>query len=389
MSLSSATRSTPQTSSAEAPEPAAQRLVSLDAFRGLTIALMIMVNNQGSGRDAYFQLRHADWHGWTLTDTVFPSFLWIVGVAITLSMGKRLSRGIPRPALLAQACRRAAILFLLGLAVYAFPDFNLETQRILGVLQRIAICYLAASAIFLYTNVRAQIGWLIGLLAAYWILMMVVPVPGYGPGRLDVEGNLAHYVDRLVLGRHNYAPTKDWDPEGLVSTLPAIATAIFGLLAGRLLSMRRPLAERTMRLFLLGCLLLAAGLISNRWMPINKKLWTDSFCLFMAGLDFVVYALFVQLVDGIGWRRPVRPFVIFGMNAITVYMVSEFVAEILDAVRVPSATGPVSLQRYLYHTLFVPLGSPANAALLYSLAFTAAMFVVAYFMYRRSWFLRV
>src|SRR5436190_9406760 len=208
------------------------RLVSLHAFRGATIALMVLVNNAGSGRDAYAPLDHAEWHGWTITDTVFPSFLWIVGVAITLSLGKRLAAGTPKSKLLAQAARRAAVLFVFGLLVYAFPHFNLGTQRILGVLQRIAICYLIASAIFLYSGVRAQILWIVGLFTAYWMMMTLIPVPGFGAGRLDVAGNLAHYVDHMVLGAHNYAHTKTWDPEGLVSTLPAIATALFGILAG-------------------------------------------------------------------------------------------------------------------------------------------------------------
>ena len=154
------------------------RLVSLDAFRGATIALMVLVNNAGSGRDSYRELEHAEWHGWTITDTVFPSFVWIVGVAITLSLGKRLAAGIPKSQLIAQIARRAAVLFLLGLAVYAFPHFDLGTQRILGVLQRIAICYLIASVIYLYTGVRGQILWIVGLFAAYWMLMTLVPVPG-------------------------------------------------------------------------------------------------------------------------------------------------------------------------------------------------------------------
>src|SRR5215467_3499434 len=246
-------------SPARDPVPTTQRLVSLDAFRGAVMALMIVVNNNGSEHDAYAQLRHADWHGWTLTDTVFPSFVWIVGVAITLSLGKRLAAGVPRSRLLLTALRRAAILFVLGIAVYAFPHFDPSTQRILGVLQRIAICYLAASAIYLWCGVRGQIAWLAGLLAAYWLLMTYAPVPGFGSGRLDVAGNFAHYIDHLVLGTHNYRPTRDWDPEGIVSTLPAIATAIFGLLAGRLLQLRKSLSERTTWMFLTGALLIAAG----------------------------------------------------------------------------------------------------------------------------------
>ncbi len=366
----------------EKPVP---RLVSLDAFRGATIALMVLVNNAGSSRDSYRQLEHAEWHGWTITDTVFPSFVWIVGMAITLSLGKRLAAGVPKSRLMAQVARRAAVLFVFGLLVYAFPHFDLGTQRILGVLQRLAICYLVASAIFLFTGVRGQILWILGLFTAYWMMMTLIPVPGYGPGRLDVEGNFAHYIDALVLGPHNYTHTKTWDPEGVVSTLPAIATALFGVLAGRILRLRCGLPERTVWLFVTGSLLLAAGLICTAWLPINKKLWTDSFSLFMAGLDFIVFAIFAWFIDGLGWHRPARPFVIFGMNAIALYMISEGLAEFLDAVRV----GPISLQQQIYRACFVPLASPANASLLYSLAFVAVVYAAAYFLYRRGWFLRV
>ncbi|MCU1237017.1 MAG: hypothetical protein JWP63_4984, partial [Candidatus Solibacter sp.] len=294
--------------------------------------------------------------------------------------GKRLTAGIPKSALLPGIARRAAILFLLGLAVYAFPNFDPGTQRILGVLQRIAICYFAASLIFLYSGVRGQIMWIVGLLAAYWMMMTLIPVPGFGPGRLDVEGNFAHYIDQLVLGRHNYLQTKTWDPEGLVSTLPAIATALFGVLAGHVLRLRRPLAERTTWLFVAGSFLILAGILCSAWLPINKKLWTDSFCLLMAGLDFIVFAIFAWLIDGQGWRRPVQPLVIFGMNSIAIYMASEGLAELLDG---------AGWQQPIYRTIFAPLASPPNASLLYSLAFVAAMYVVAYLLYRRRWFLRV
>ncbi len=191
----------------EAPARAAaptERLVSLDAFRGATMALMVLVNNPGDEKQTYAPLLHAEWHGWTITDVVFPSFLWIVGVAITLSFARRLAAGTPPERLFRQALRRAAILFALGLFIYGFPYFDLQTQRILGVLQRIAICYLIASAIYLKTGVRGQIAWIGGLLGVYWLIMKLAPVPGVGAGRLDVEGNFAHYVDRIVLGRHNY-----------------------------------------------------------------------------------------------------------------------------------------------------------------------------------------
>jgi predicted acyltransferase len=365
---------------AGASPKAGQRLVALDAFRGAVMALMVIVNNAGSERDSYVQLRHAEWNGWTITDTVFPSFLWIVGVAITLSLGRRMGDGTSKPKLLRKVFRRSLILFALGLLIYALPDFNLSTQRIMGVLQRIAICYLVASAIFLSSGVRAQILWICGLMAAYWMLMTLVPTPGYGPGRLDVEGNFAHYVDRLLLGRHNYAPTKTWDPEGFVSTLPAIATTLFGVMAGRILRIRRSLPERIAWLFFAGNLLLVAGLIATAWMPINKKIWTDSFCLFMAGLDFVAFAILAWLIDWLGWQKPARPFVILGMNAIAIYLASEFAAGLLDA---------ANAHRFLYQKLFASLASPANASLLYSLAYTGLMFLLALVLYRRRWFLRV
>src|SRR5581483_10290572 len=193
--------------------PFSQRLTSLDVFRGATMALMVLVNDPG-GPVSYPPLEHSEWNGWTPTDVVFPSFLWIVGVALTISLGKRLAAGVSRSRLFAQMFRRAVILYILGLIVYAYP-FNLHTQRVLGVLQRIAICYLIAGSIFLVTKVRGQIIWIVSLLAAYWALMMWAPVPGYGSGHLDVEGNFAHYIDRIVLGSHNYHSTATWDPEGI------------------------------------------------------------------------------------------------------------------------------------------------------------------------------
>jgi len=356
-----------------------RRLVSLDVFRGATMALMVLVNNPGDGAHTYGPLQHADWNGWTLTDTVFPSFLWIVGVAITLSLGTRMEAGVARRHLFTQVLRRAAILYVLGLAVYAYP-FDLSTQRLLGVLQRIAICYLIASVIYMTTGLRGQLIWIVSLLAGYWIVMKLVPVPGYGAGDLAVDHNLANYIDRIVLGRHNYAGTKTWDPEGIVSTIPAIATTLFGIMAGHILRMRRELSERTTWLFVIGNILIALGLIADILLPINKKLWTSSFSVFMAGLDFVVFAICLWLVDGCGLKRAVKPLVIVGMNAITVYMISELLDEALSALH---------WRQPLYHAVFTPLASPFNASLLYAMAYTLLMWLIAYGMYRRGWFWRV
>ena len=346
----------------QAAPAAGGRLVSLDAFRGATIALMILVNTAGMFRQQYAPLRHAEWHGWTITDTVFPSFLWIVGVSIALA----------RPKSVAAILRRGAILFALGLFLYGVPQFDVSTWRILGVLQRIAICYVAAALVHRYLGVGTQIVCTAALLLLYAALM--------SQGTLDVEGNFAHSVDRVVLGAHNYSETKTWDPEGIVSTLSAIATALFGLLAGSLVRKPLSLAERTTWMFLTGNALIVAGLIADAWMPINKKLWTASFTLFMAGLDYAALAACLWLMDGRGYRRWARPFVILGMNAIAMYMLSELGEVLL------TMTG---WRMAIHDALFASWLSPNNASLAYSLAYTGLMLIAAFAMYRRNWFIRV
>ena len=378
----------PAGKSARATAPL-QRLLSLDAFRGATMALMVLVNTPGDERHVYWPLQHAKWHGWTPTDVVFPSFLWIVGVAMTLSLGRRLAAGTPRAKLFAQAARRAAILYALGVLNYVYPSFDLSTERLLGVLQRIAICYLVAAAIYLTTRVRGQIVWIVSLLTGYWLMMAFIPVPGYGAGRLDVAGNFAHYIDRIVLGSHNYLWTRTWDPEGIVSTLPAIATVLFGILAGHILQARRTLAERTTWLLLAGNLLIAAGLLCNFWLPINKKLWTSSFSLFMAGLDFAIFAAFLWCIDGLGRKRLAKPLVVMGMNAIAVYLLSEGLDQAFDWIHWTANGHAITLRSWLYANLFAGLASPFNASLLYACCYVLLMYLFAYVMYRRGWFFRV
>lgn len=356
------------------------RLVSLDAFRGATIALMILVNTPGDAGAAYWPLKHAEWHGWTPTDLVFPSFLWIAGVALTLAAERRLAAGVTRRDLFLQTARRALLLYAIGVFLCGFPHFDLATLRWMGVLQRIAICTLAGAAIWLTTGLRGRVAWIVGLLVTYWALMTLVPVPGFGAGRLDLEGNLAHYVDRVVLGAHNWVETKTWDPEGLVSTLPAIATFLFGTLAGSWLLDRRPLGERLAWLAAVGGGLVAVGLVCHQWMPINKKIWTSTFAIFMAGLDCLIYAVTAWLVDERGWRTPVKPLVILGMNSIAVYVAAELFDTMLYMANVRDA---------IYETAFVPFASAANASLLYACAYTLVMFAVAWGLYRRRIFIRV
>ncbi len=286
-------------------EPVQGRLVSLDVFRGATIVGMILVNNPGSWAHVYPPLEHADWHGWTPTDLIFPFFLFIVGVAIHLAYTKRLARGASRSALVRKAVKRSAILFGIGLFMAAFPVVQIDPTfewlrpelgelRIMGILQRIALCYLAASILFLYARPRTRMYWMGGLLLAYWGALTPVPVPGYGAGMLDVpKATLPAYVDRLILGTEHLWTGADqmWDPEGLLSTLPAIVTTLIGLWTGRLLLSEERPHTKVATLFVRGSLLVVGGYVWNWAFPINKSLWTSSYVLFTGGLAMCALAL--------------------------------------------------------------------------------------------------
>jgi predicted acyltransferase len=360
-----------------------ERLLSLDVFRGATIAAMILVNNPGDWTNTYPALLHVDWHGWTFTDTIFPFFLWIVGVAMTFSFAKRVERGDDRGRLWLHTLKRAALIFLVGLFLNGFPTYNLATIRIPGVLQRIAICYLAGATIFLFTKIRGQVIAIVALLAGYWMLMTLVPVPGFGPGVLTPEGNLSTWVDQRLFPGHMWSVTKIWDPEGSVSTLPSIATLLFGALAGHLLRSQKSAAEKAAWLMCAGALVAGAGTFLDHWMPINKKIWTTSFCLLMAGLASLCLGVWFWLLDVVKIERLIRytrPFAIYGMNAIAVYVMSGVLARIL---------GRTGASRWLWIHVFTPAASPMNASLLYALANVLVLYLVAYVMYRRGWFVRL
>jgi predicted acyltransferase len=366
------------------------RLVSLDVFRGATIAAMILVNNPGSEEASYAPLKHAEWHGWTFTDLIFPFFMWIVGVAMTMSFARRVERGDDRRRLFLHTLRRAACIFGLGLLLNGFPNYDVATWRIPGVLQRIAICYLIAAALFLVTKARGQTIAIVSLLAVYWLLMKVVPVPGYGAGVLEKHGNFAQWIDSLVLSGHMWSYTKTWDPEGIVTTLPAIATVLFGILCGHLLRTALSAAEKTAWMFTAGVTLIYAGVVLDVWLPINKNLWTSSFAVFMAGMAFTVFALCYWLIDCCGYKRWGTPFTIYGMNAITVYVISGVLAVTLMMIQWTGADGqPVSLHLWLFRNVFSQIASPINASLLFAIANVLVLYVVAYVMWRKKWFVRL
>lgn len=369
----------------------AQRLVSLDAFRGATIAAMILVNNSGSFSETYAPMLHVPWHGWAFADCIMPSFLWIVGVAMTFSFAKRVERGDSKPQLLLHALRRSAIIFALGIFLYLFPDFDFAHMRIPGVLQRIGICYIACSAIFLYSSWRGVVAWLVGCLAAYWIMMTTIPVPGYGPGVLTPMGNFSGYVDRLLLTGHMWRSGNEWDPEGTISTIPSIATMLFGVLAGYLLRRKQSREMAAGWIFLGGAFLVFLGTWLNHFMPINKMIWTVSFTVLMAGISSLTFACFYWLMDvhGLG-HRIAKPFVIFGMNAIVVYLFAGLMEEAFIRLKILSVGGEAfSVHRFLDEQVLSLFLSPQNVSIVYSVGMVLAAYGLAYLMYRKGWFVRV
>ena len=364
------------------------RMLSLDVFRGLTIAGMILVNNPGTWSHIYDPLEHAAWHGWTPTDFIFPFFLFIVGVSITLALGRRAEAVGRKGDLYRKIVRRSLIIFVLGLVLAGFPYFDLSTIRIPGVLQRIAVCYFFAAIIFLRTTWRTQAIVASALLLIYWVLMTLVPVPGFGAGDLRMEGNLAAYVDRKLLAGHTWKPL--YDPEGILSTIPAISTTLFGVLAGHLLRSRKGPAEKIAEMFVAGAAGVILGWAWNFWFPINKPLWTSSYVVFTAGMALQTLALCYWLVDVKGFRRWATPFVIFGVNALAVFFLSGIFARLLGLIKVAGPEGkPVSLQRFVFDNFFASWASPINASLAFAVCFVLFWLGLMAILYRRHIFIKV
>jgi predicted acyltransferase len=374
------------------------RLTSLDAFRGFTIAAMVLVNNPGDWGNLYPQLAHAKWNGWTFTDTIFPFFLFIGGVSMALSLGRLAAAGFDKPTLLRKLAVRALLIFLIGFALNLIPNFNFATMRIPGVLQRIAVCTLLAAPIVVYCSWRQQLGWIAALLATYSVLMLWVPVPGIGAGVLEPGKDIGAWLDRLVLGKHLWVQAKTWDPEGLVSTIPALCSQLVGVLAGRWLLSNTPRSEQTVWLLLAGLVLLALGSILDAiLMPINKSLWTPSYCLLMSGWALLAFAVFYWLLDvspSAALREAAgrwsRPFVIYGMNALFIFAMSGLIAKMLGFIKFTQPDGSLlPLGRMLYAPIRALPIAPVNTSLLYALLFNAFMFGIAWIMWRNKWFVKV
>jgi predicted acyltransferase len=397
-----------------------ERLVSLDVFRGVTVAGMLLVNDPGSWGAIYSPLEHAQWHGWTPTDLIFPFFLFIVGITTHLSLSARRARGDSDGRLVTQVLRRGALIFAFGFFLNGFPFFDpapghfwssvvdrfgmspvtheslMGTIRILGVLQRIALAYAFGALLSLRTTARQQVVMVTVLLLGYWLLLTLVPVPGEGViGALVLDAparTLAAHVDRAVLGSHIYNGTKLWDPEGILSTIPAVGTVLLGVFAGRWIGSGRPLLERISGMYVAGALGMVVGLVWNWAFPINKQLWTSSYVVFTAGMACTAIATCMWLVDLHNRRRWAMPFVMFGLNPIVAFVGSGLMARtIYTLVKVPAAGGGyMSLEEWIYRHFFLSwIPQPETASLAFAVMFVLVWLGIMAVLYRRRVFLKV
>lgn len=375
-----------------------QRLLSLDFFRGLTVAAMILVNNPGSWGNIYAPLKHAEWNGCTPTDLVFPFFLFIVGVSIAYAMGNKKEDPKSHAKTIFKALKRTLILFGLGLFLSLFPKVfteplsAFESVRIPGVLQRIAVVFFVSAIIFLKQTEKTIFKLIIAILVVYWALMMFVPVPDVGYANLEKETNLGAWLDRTILTEaHLWKAAKTWDPEGILSTLPAIATGLFGVLVGAYLKRKDvEAATKIAWLFSIGTLTILAGLIWDLQFPINKALWTSSYVLYTGGLATIVLSLSYWIIDVNNYKSFTKPFVIYGVNAITVFFLSGLMPRALNLIKIKQADGiEIGALAHFYKTFFVPYFSPINASLAYAIVFIVFWFVILWAMYKKNIIIKV
>lgn len=378
-------------------QDAPARLLSLDFFRGATVAAMILVNNPGDWGNIYAPLEHASWNGCTPTDLIFPFFLFIVGVSIVYAMGSKKTDPDTHGKTILKALKRGLILFGLGLFLSLYPKVFTEPiaafqrVRIPGVLQRIAVVFFISSVIFLKNSEKNIFKILIAILAIYWALMTFVPVPGVGYANLEKETNLGAWLDRSILSEaHLWKAAKTWDPEGILSTLPAIASGLFGVLVGVYLK-RKDIdpATKIVWLFCTGTAAVALGLLWDLQFPINKSLWTSSFVLYTGGLATIILSFCYWIIDVQKYNRFTKPFVVYGVNAITVFFLSGLIPRTLGMFSVKAADGTeMNLQAWLYSG-FTGWLSPINASLAWAISYILFWLVILWVMYNRKIIIKV
>jgi predicted acyltransferase len=368
-----------------------QRLTSLDVFRGMAIAGMILVNTPGSWSHVYPPLLHAEWDGFTPTDLVFPAFLFIAGTAMTFSLSKNLGDNRPTAKVYWRIFRRCLLLFTLGVFL---NTLNLvlglhDNLRLLGVLQRIGLAYFLAAIAVL--NLSKRTLWMLSaaILLGYWAALMLIPVPGYGAGNWTTEGNLVGYLDRLILGTQLMYKQGPFDPEGLLSTLPAVVTVLTGYFAGDFIRRRSVESSTSMDLVLFGLSSLLLGHLWGVGFPVNKQLWTSSYVLVGTGWSLLVLAACYELIEVKRIRGWGFPFEVMGMNAIFLFVASGIVTRLFYFFKVGTGEDSPSWYRWIYENLFAPWAGELNGSLLFALAVVALWWLVLYGMYRKGWFLKL
>jgi predicted acyltransferase len=393
-----ASRATTLTNPSAAVSGPTKRLLSLDVVRGITIAFMIMVNNNG-GHGSWHFMNHAVWNGLTPTDLVFPTFVFVVGVSVVFAFEARLAKGMPKAQLAKHTAIRAVVLFVFGMIINGFPFFHLEHFRVYGVLQRIAVCYLVVGLFYLYDKrVSTKVAALVAALVGYWILVRWVPVPGLGvPGRdipfMDMNRNLVSWIDQHILPHHLYLYHPDYntrDPEGLLSNLPAIGTALLGVLTGIWLRTVRAAREKFAGLAMGAVACLLFGYLWALWFPLNKNMWTSSYVLVAAGYSLTLLTLCYWAIEVRDWRSGwTFAWVVFGSNAIGAYVFSELAPSIFWLVQVHEGTRAVTLQEWLmqrFYEAFLPVGW---AQFGWSVSIAVFCFIPVWILYRKKIFLKV
>ncbi|MEP7111156.1 MAG: heparan-alpha-glucosaminide N-acetyltransferase domain-containing protein [Ferruginibacter sp.] len=361
------------------------RLLALDIFRGITMAAMILVNDPGISNHVYAPLEHAAWNGITPTDFIFPSFIFIVGVSVVLSCSNQLQKEIPKKLMVRKICKRALILFLLGLFLSILPSFKLSNIRFPGVLQRISIVYFSCALLYLFTSITFQIRLAIFILVTYFLIMTLVPVPGYGYPILEPGKNLAAWVDSMVMPGRMYQGT--WDPEGVLSSFQAIVTGIAGMLAGHLIISNKTADRKIIWLFLAGFISFTIANAWNWFFPINKNLWTSSFVLFVGGLDCMILASLYFLTDVSGIRKWATFALVFGSNAMAAYLVSEFFYNIIYFKY--GGVNSKSLNAVIINAV-IPSGiSPELISLIWAILYCILCYVPLYILYKKKIFLKI
>lgn len=359
------------------------RLLSLDVFRGITVTLMILVNSPGN-QTAYRWLSHSTWQGCTMADIVFPFFLFIVGVSLVFAIQKHLAQHQPVREIFLTIMWRSLIIFFLGLSLNAFPyHYAWETLRIYGVLQRIAICYFIAATLFLTTRIQTQIWITLSILIGYWIILTFIPVPGFGVNDLTLHGNLVGYIDRSFLAEgHLYE--KIFDPEGLLSTVPAIATTLLGNITGWLLMIDINKTKKCLFMLTTGLFTLMLGWLWGYYFPINKNLWTSSFVLWTAGLGLLLLALCYWLIEIKNYKQWSKPFEIFGLNAIAAYFLHIFFLKIQAMIFITKTDGTEeNLRLFMTEHLF-GWTNDKNASLLYAICYVLLWLFIFSILYRKK-----